>query len=188
MGHIGNTKWLGRGRSGGFTLTEALVAVAVGLLVLVGIHRIFVTGLGSETTTSLQMEVNRNAQVAMDDMMDRMRGGRTVVSASGDRIAFADQEGADVCYWVANRALYRAANITFTNGVPVASDVSALSFIYRNRYGQQITNLSDAPAQAVTVEVSLAVAKDNYPYQAKSALRYSSQLRSAARFRNKIVM
>jgi len=40
----------------------------------------------------------------------------------------------------------------------------------------------------VTVDLSLTVAKDNYAYQAKSALRYSSQLRSAARLRNKVVL
>jgi len=188
MGHIENRKRLRPAREGGFTFPEALVAVLVGLLVLVGIHRIFVTGIGSQTTTSLQTEVNRAAQVAMDDMVDRLRGGRTVVGAYANKIAFTDQEGAYVCYWVGNRTLYRAPNTTFTSGIPIAQDVSALSFTYRDRYGQQITNLSQAPAQAVTVEASLTVAKDNYAYQAKSALRYSSQLRSAARLRNKVVL
>jgi Tfp pilus assembly protein PilW len=183
MRHIGTKR-----QSVGFTLTEVLVAVVIGMLVLVGVHRIFVVGLGSETTTSLQTEVDRESQVAMDDMLDRMRGGRTVVSAYANRIAFADQEGAGYCYWVANRTLYRAANTTFTNGTSVATDVSALSLTYWDQYGQQITDLSKAPAQAVTVEATLTVAKDNYAYQAKSALRYSSQLRSAARLRNKVVL
>jgi len=193
MRHIGTKRQsipgrAGPGRAGGFTLTEVLVAVVIGLLVLVGIHRIFVTGLGSETTTGLQTEVDRKAQVAMDEMLDRLRGGRTVAGAYANRIAFADQEGAYYCYWVANRTLYRAANTTFTNGISLATDVSALSLVYWDQYGQQITDLSKAPAQAVTVDLSLTVAKDNYAYQAKSALRYSSQLRSAARLRNKVVL
>jgi Tfp pilus assembly protein PilW len=184
MRHIGTKR-----QSIGFTLTEVLVALVIGLLVLVGIHRIFVTGLSSETTTSLQTEVNRKAQVAMDEMIDRLRGGRTVAGvSSANRIAFTDQDGAYCCYWVANRTLYRAANTTFTNGTSVATNVSALSLTYLDQNGQQITDLSKAPAQAVTVEVDLTVAKDDYPYQAKSALRYSSQLRSAARLRNKVVL
>lgn len=188
MRHIGTKRQSIPGRAGGFTLMEVLVAVVIGLLVLVGIHRVFVAGLSSETTTSLQTEVNRKAQVAMDEMIDRLRGGRTVVGAYADRIAFTDQEGAYCCYWVANRTLYRAANTTFTSGTALATDVQALGFAYRNKYGQQVTDLSQAPAQAVTVEASLTVARDNYAYQAKSALRYSSQLRSAARLRNKVVL
>jgi len=193
MRHIGTKRQsipgrAGPGRAGGFTLTEVLVAVVIGLLVLVGIHRIFVAGLSSETTTGLQTEVNRKAQVAMDEMIDRLRGGRTVVSAYANKIAFTDQEGAYCCYWAADRTLYRAANTTFTSGTSVATDVSAFSLTYLDQNGQQITDLSNAPAQAVTVEATLTVAKDNYAYQATSALRYSSQLRSSARLRNKVVL
>ncbi len=183
MGHIETRK-----QCGGFTLAEMLVALLVGVMVLVGIYRIFVGGLGAQTTTSLQTEVDRSAQVAMDDMIDRLRGGWTVLLAYPDRIAFTDQNGGQVCYWVDDRTLYRAANTTFSGGVAVSPDVVGLEFTYRDRYGQEITDLSDAPAQAVRVEVELTVARDAYPHQTGEALRYSTCLKSAARLRNKQVL
>ena len=77
------------GRTGarrGFTLVELLVGLIVGLLVLTGVHGIFVAGIKTQNTTSLQTEVNRKAQVAIDNMVSTLRGSSEVLDSSPGRI------------------------------------------------------------------------------------------------------
>ena len=83
----------GAGARRGFTLVELLVGLIVGLLVLAGVHRIFVAGIKTQNTTSLQTEVNRKAQVAIDNMVSKLRGSSEVLDASASRIWFIDQDG-----------------------------------------------------------------------------------------------
>ena len=168
MGHIG-----GKRQAIGFTLTEVLVAVVVGLLVLAGVHRIFISGLTTQTTTSLQMEVNRAAQVAIDDMAARLRGSSAVVDADPDRVAFTDQNGNNVRYWVSNRNLYRAINASnYTGGMKMAGDVSELQFLY---YIQYPGTPAPSEAEAKQVVVLLEIERGGH----------SARLRSSVRLRNK---
>ncbi len=153
----------------GLTLPEMLVVVVVGLLVLTGLHRVFVAGLRTQTTTSLQTEVNRKAQVAIDDISARMRGAETVVDAGTDRIWFVDQDSNDVTYRVDEGVLFRSND--YSGGIPIASDVSEISFSYYDVSGQPATAAPDA----VRVVVRLGVER----------LRHSCVLESGVTLRNK---
>ena len=159
-------------RAPGFTLVEVLVAVVVGLLVLVGVHSIFVGGLKTQTTTSLQMEVNRKAQLAMDDLTDRLRGGSAVVEAYSDKIVFTDQDGNNVRYWLNSGKLYRVLNAaSYSGGIPVASNVSEFALEYRDLNGQPAATAAAAAQVIARVKVERE--------------RHSCLLRSGARLRNR---
>jgi len=172
-----NSGYCARGRRGpgsarGFTLVEALVALLVGLLVLYGVHKIIVSGVKTQTTTSVQTELNRSAQQAMDDLTSRLRGSSSVVAALADRISFTDQDGANLKYWVENGALYRAFNASkYTGGIVMATDVTQLAFTYLDSSG----NPGAAADQAVRVSVALTLEQ----------ARYSTHLESAVTLRNK---
>jgi len=114
-------------------MAEMLVAILVGLLVMVGLHQMFVASLTSQTTTSFQVEVDRKAQVAMDDIIARLRGSSGVLvdhdPAHPDRIAFTDQDGQEVRYWVDSGNLRRALGATsYSGGAVLASNVGELVF------------------------------------------------------------
>jgi len=153
------------------TLPEVLVVVVVGLLVLTGLHRVFVAGMRTQTTTSLQTEVNRKAQVAVDDISARMRGAQIVEDNATDRISFIDQDGNNVRYWVDEGVLFRVLGSNdYSGGIPVASDVSEISFSYYDTSGQPA-----AASDAVRVVVRLGVER----------LRHSCVLESGVTLRNK---
>ena len=162
------------GADRGFTLIELLVGLLVGLLVLAGVHRIFVAGVKTQNTTSLQTEVNRKAQVAIDNMVSKLRGSSEVLDASPGRIWFIDQDGKNCRYWLSEGTLYRylgesAGN--YSGGVPLASNVSQMQFEYLDQDGQPA-----ASADAVySVRVLLHVERSSHV----------AELRSAARLRNK---
>ena len=162
------------GRSRGLTFTEILVAVLVGLLILAGLHRIFVAGLTTQTTTSLQTEVNRKAQVALDHMMDRLRGGSQVLEAYPDRVWFLDQDDYHVRYWRSGDTLqYYRGTVpgAYSGGMPLASNVAQMSLEYLDQAGQPAANADDV----ATVAVALQVERQ----------QHSALLKSAARLRNK---
>jgi len=147
------------------------VVVVVGLLVLTGLHRVFVAGMRTQTTTSLQTEVNRKAQVAVDDISARMRGAQIVEDNATDRISFIDQDGNNVRYWVDEGVLFRVLGSNdYSGGIPVASDVSEISFSYYDTSGQPA-----AASDAVRVVVRLGVER----------LRHSCVLESGVTLRNK---
>lgn len=163
---------LGLGSGRGFTLVEALVALLVGLLVLFGIHKIIVAGVKTQTTTSVQTELNRSAQVTMDDLVSRLRGSSAVVEALADRISFTDQEGDNIKYWVEEGELYRAINASkYDGGILMAKDVTRFAFIYVDVDG----NPGAGAEQAVRVAVELTLER----------ARHSTHLQSAVKLRNK---
>ena len=158
----------------GFTLVELLVGLIVGLLVLAGVHRIFVAGVKTQNTTSLQTEVNRKAQVAIDNMVSKLRGSSEIKESLPGRIWFIDQDGKNCRYWLSEGTLYRylgesAGN--YSGGVPLASDVSQMQLEYLDRDGQPA-----ASADAVySVRILLHVERSSHV----------AELRSAVRLRNK---
>ena len=161
-------------RSTGFTLVEALVVVIVGLLVLAGVHRVFVAGLSTQHSTSVQTEVNRKAQVALDGMISRLRGSSGAVESDPNRIWFIDQNGDNVRYWVTEGTLYEYRSVSpgsYSDGMPLATSVSQLAFEYFNELGQPAATADDV--SSIVVELTVARAA------------YSSRLRSSADFRNK---
>ncbi|MCJ7751824.1 MAG: prepilin-type N-terminal cleavage/methylation domain-containing protein [Armatimonadetes bacterium] len=154
----------------GFTLVELLVGLIVGLLVLTGVHRIFIAGIKTQNTTSLQTEVNRKAQVAIDSMVSKLRGSSEIRQSLPGRIWFIDQDGEDISYWVSNGTLYQDG-ADYSGGVPLASNVSQMQFVYLDRDGQPT-----ASADAVySVRVLLHVERSSHV----------AELRSAVRLRNK---
>jgi prepilin-type N-terminal cleavage/methylation domain-containing protein len=158
----------------GFTLVELLVGLIVSLLVLTGVHRIFIAGINTQNTASLQTEVNRKAQVAADTMISKLRGSRGVIDDSANRIWFEDQDGKNGRYWVSNGTLYQyvgAAAGSYSGGTPLATNVAQLQFTYLNEIGQPAASEDDA----YTVVVELAVTQS----------RHTARLKSAARLRNK---
>jgi len=161
-------------RSVGFTLVEALVVVIVGLLVLAGVHRVFVAGLSTQDSTSVQTEVNRKSQVALDSMISRLRGSSGAVESDPNRIWFIDQNGDNVRYWVADGTLYEyrsASPGSYSGGMPLATSVSQLAFEYSDDLGQPAATADDV--SSVVVELTVARAA------------YSARLRSSATLRNK---
>jgi prepilin-type N-terminal cleavage/methylation domain-containing protein len=158
----------------GFSLVEVLVAILVGLLVLAGLHRIFVAGITTQQATSLQTEVNRKAQVAMDDMISRLRGSSGIVEAQPSRVWFVDQDEYNVRYWVDAGTLYRYRSPnpgSYSGGVRLATDVSHLGFQYYDDNEQPAA----AADQASSVAVELLLER----------APYSARLTSAATLRNK---
>jgi prepilin-type N-terminal cleavage/methylation domain-containing protein len=169
------TRYLEKGRlARGFTLMELLVAVLVGLLVLAGLHRIFVAGLKTQNTTSLQSEANRKAQVAIDEMVSKLRGASEVKDASGSQIWFLDQEDNNCRYWLDNGTLYAycgAAAGNYSGGTPLAHDVSQLGFEYSDSSGQPAAGADAVYSVSIVLEVERA--------------RHVSRLHSGVRLRNK---
>ena len=156
------------------TLVEVLVALAVGLLVLAGVHRVFISGLKTQNTTSLQTEVNRKAQIAVDDMISRLRGSSDVIEAYPDKIWFVDQDEQNVRYWVDDGRLYRYCSLSpggYSGGVRVASNVSELQFEYYDIDGQPAATADDAVKVTVLLQVERGA--------------HSARLKSAVRLRNK---
>lgn len=171
------------GRSG-FTITEVLVALFIGLLILVGLHQMFVAGVSTEVTTSSQMEVDRKVQVAMDDIASRLRqaapsiltGARAILSdfdsAHPDRIDFAGPPGDNLepprdasgniihnRYWLNSGAVMRKIGGNgYTGGDQLADGAKSLAFQFYSRdpVTSQLTPTTLA-AQTVAVRVSLTI-------------------------------
>ena len=163
-------------QSNGFTLVEMLVALIVGSLLMIGVHQVFVAGLTTQSTTSSQMEVDRKAQVALDEITSLLReaapsiltGTSAVLdnfdSQHPDRIHFAgaplsDLEpaaGSDVRYWVSNQKLYRnVGGSGYTGGAILATGVTDFRFtFYKNAVGDVPTNTA---AETVRVGVALTI-------------------------------
>ncbi len=161
--------------SAGFTLTELLVALLIGLLVLEGVHRIFVAGLTTQYTTSTQTELNRKAQVGADTIVSKLRGSSGIKEAAANRIWFLDQEGNNYRFWLENGKIYfrdwGASNGSYANGNPVASNVTVFDLDYFDANGQPTSVAADACEVAVELEVKDA--------------RQTACLRSRVRLRNK---
>lgn len=168
---------------GGFTLVEVLVTILIGLLVMVGLHQMFVGSLKAETTTSLQTDLDRAAQVAMDDILYWLRGtgpcplledptNYGIREGLADHIYFTDQTGANTLrYWLASGKLYRAFNASkYTGGTVLASDVSRLVFGYQDKQGQPAL-----PSDAKIVTIQIEIKRSSH----------SALLSSSVRLRNK---
>jgi len=162
-------------------MAEMLVAILVGLLVMVGLHQMFVASLTSQTTTSFQVEVDRKAQVAMDDIIARLRGSSGVLvdhdPAHPDRIAFTDQDGQEVRYWVDSGNLRRALGATsYSGGAVLASNVGELVFTYywwNPTAAREEETLSASAAKRVRARLKVQEGNN------------SSLLQSTVRLRNK---
>lgn len=185
----------------GFTITEVLVALFVGLLIMIGLHQMFVAGVSTEATTSSQMEVDRKAQVAMDDITSRLRhaspstltGAPAILadydSAHPDRIDFAGPPGADLeppkdggnntihnRYWLETGSLKRKIGGSgYTGGDVLADSATQLvfSFYARDPITKQLvpTNLAQ---QTAAVQVKLTIQQG----------RLSSSMQSTVGLRN----
>ncbi len=158
----------------GFTLVELLVAALVGLLVLAGVHRIFVAGLTTQHTTAAQTQVNRTAQVAIDDMISRLRGGSQILDAQPNMIWFLDQDDYNVRYWLDESELLRYRSLdpgSYSAGVPLATDISQLTFEYYDQYDQPAVIIEDVTRVVVELTAQHAA--------------HSARFRSAAALRNK---
>lgn len=187
----------------GFTLVEMLVAIVVGLLLLIGIHKILVAGIGTQGVTSSQADVDRRAQVAMDDItfMLRQASPSTLFNtkailadydpARPDMITFAGPPGDDAeppidpatqrviayQYRLESGKLWRKRSVpghTFED-VPVVTGVTALSFeFYRiDQNGQPVP--TQLARDTVGVDLSITLRDGNIT----STLRSSAKLRNA---------
>jgi hypothetical protein len=153
---------------------ELLVAILVGLLVLAGLHRIFVAGLKTQNTASLQSEANRKAQVAIDEMVSKLRGSSQIEDASGGRIWFIDQDDNNCRYWLDSGTLRKYSGVAagnYSGGTPLADDVTQLQFEYFDRTGQPAAGADSVYQVGIVLEVERA--------------RHVSRLHSAVRLRNK---
>jgi Tfp pilus assembly protein PilW len=161
-----------------------LVAILIGVMVLAGVHHIFVSGLTTQTTTSTQIEASADAQVAMDEMMDRLRGAYSISdlahlngSTTVNAIAFSDLDtsGAQRVwrYWRGTDAkLYRSLNTSgYSGGIAAATDVQQLVFDARDQNG----NATATPSQAIAVVVSLTVKKGNASLDLVSRVRHRNR-------------
>ena len=158
----------------GFTLTELLVSLLVGVLVLAGVHRVFMAGLTTQNTASLQTEVNRKAQVGLDSIASKLRGGSGVNDAAAARIWFLDQEGQNCRFWVSGGTLYRYCGVnagSYNNGERVATDVKQLQFSYLDRAGQPAAGADLVCSVVVLLEIERAA--------------HAARLQSTVRLRNK---
>ncbi|MFB3880591.1 MAG: PilW family protein [Armatimonadota bacterium] len=160
--------------SRGFTLTELLVSLLVGCMVLAGVHSIFIAGISTQRTSSLQTEMNRKAQVGLDSITSKLRGSSGVIDASASRIWFLDQEGRNCRFWCTNGELRRYCGVSagsYSGGERVATDVKSLQFTYRDRAGNPATRADLVYSVAASFEVEKA--------------GHSTRLQSVIRLRNK---
>jgi phosphotransferase system glucose/maltose/N-acetylglucosamine-specific IIC component len=153
-------------------MVEMLVAVAVGLLVMVGLHQMFVSTVTTQTTTSSQMEVDRRVQVAMDEITSLLRQAAPSTlllkpavldnydAQHPDRIHFAGapspnlEPGPDVRYWVSTGQLRRNIGASgYAGGSVLATGVTDLRFTFYNAAGTQTT----AAVETVRVAATLTI-------------------------------
>jgi hypothetical protein len=164
----------GRRAGSGFTLTELLVALLVGFLVLAGVHQVFMAGLTTQNTASLQTEVDRKAQTGADRIVSSLRGSSGISDAAASRIWFLDQEGRNCRFWVSDGTLRRYRGVSagsYSGGERLATDINTLQFTYRDRSG------------AITTQADLACSVDVLLEVERAA--HSARLQSTVRLRNK---
>ena len=165
-----------RGRDG-FTLPEALVALILGLTILVGVYKVLSGGIMTQTTVVAQQEINRKAQVGMDEMVRILRGASQIQDAGTNRITVIDQDGNSVRFYLSGAQLMKVVNgSSYSGGQSIASNITNLSLIYYYlnagaRQQQQPPNLS----QVNEVGLQLTAGQTGYVIT----------LSSAARMRNK---
>jgi len=161
-------------RRSGFALVEMLV----GLVVMAGLHQMFVSSLTAQTTTSSQMEADRRTQVAMAETTSALRqaspSGLLLASpiladrdpTHPDRIDCAGPRGADTeppkgsgdvthyRYWLDSGALKRSiGGSNYTGGSVLTTEVTKPAFTFYDAAG----NVSSKRTQTVRAGVGLTI-------------------------------
>lgn len=118
----------------GFTLAELLIVIAILAFIMAGIFTIQQQGQTAYLIGAARVEVQQNARIALDSMMNDIRGAQPVGATSqvitaidancatgggGTSIGFNDAAGTATAYTVASGELRR-------NGTPVIGGVDSL--------------------------------------------------------------
>jgi prepilin-type N-terminal cleavage/methylation domain-containing protein len=118
-----------RPRRSGFTLTELLVAVGVGSVILAALAGLtFYTGR-SFAAIANYVELDSFSRNALDTMSKEIRQTRRLKTFSETQLVFEDFDGSDVSYTYSSdqRILFRSRN-NVPDGRPLLKDCNFLQF------------------------------------------------------------
>lgn len=144
----------------GFTLAELLIACAILAFIMAGLFTIQQSGQTAYLIGSSRVEVQQNARIALDSMMNDLRGALPVAGSNqvitaidancatagtgGQSISFNDASNTAVAYSLVSGELRR-------NGTPVIGGVEVLRIFCYN--GSDVLNSALAGIRVVQVQI-----------------------------------
>ena len=158
-----------------------LVSLILGLTILVGVYKVLSGGIMTQTTVLAQQEINRKAQVGMDEMVRILRGASQIQDAGTNRIAVTDQDGNSVRFYLSGAQLMKVVNgSSYSGGQSIASDITSLNFTY-----YALDTGTGARLALPTPPPDLSQVKEVGVQLTAGQTGYVITLSSAARMRNK---
>ncbi len=165
-------------RQAGVTLVEILVALLIVSLVAVGAAQLLGASWDSQQTVTGQNEVQRRAQEATDEVVDKLRGAAGVQFGEPSRATCFFTDGSTRTYYLEDgelrRDVYNAGTGGTVVGDVVCRDVTDLAFRYYRRYG---VTWVEAASASLAESLSVSVTVSEWKYEATQT--------SLVKFRNK---
>ena len=139
----------------GFSLIELMVVVVILGLIVLGLVTFFTGGVRSWIAGHSQLEAQRNARQAMDQMVRQIREANKIYSTSiSDEIYFHTPFDGDISFSLLGRDLKRINNIMISN-------VQSLVFTYLDNSGSTVGPTdSDKESKVSKVHINLQVDVD----------------------------
>ena len=139
----------------GFSLIELMVTVVILGLIVLGLVTFFTGGARSWIAGHSQLEAQRNARQAIDQMVRQIREANKIYSASrSDEIYFHTPFDGDISFSLLGRDLKRNNNIMIGN-------VQGLVFTYLDNSGTTVDPTdSDKESKVSKVHINLQVDVD----------------------------
>lgn len=153
-----------RAPQAGITLIELFVVLLIMLMIAGGISRLLLSSWQSQDTITTQNEMQRRAQKAADEVVDRLRGATEITAGDSTSVTALYGNDDSVTYYLQNGALMRdrhsqATGVTTTDNI--CSSVSALDLGYLVRSGSGWATAATAVlAQSVKISVTLTSGSD----------------------------
>ncbi len=147
--------------SHGFTLTELLVVTAVLGLVLAGIVGMQMQGQQSYLLGAHRVEVQQNARVALDLMIQELRSAESITAlTSATDLAFVDQNGVALEYILSGTTLNRIASGVTS---PLIGGVQTFAMTYYSAYNASTNTgtTTTVPATVSSIAIQLVTGTED---------------------------
>lgn len=145
----------------GFTMTEMLVATAIGTFIIAGITSTYLLSVKSFRAIGHYLEIHTNGRQAVDQFARDMRGVYSISSFNSNRVtatiptAFNSSgsiiSNKTVTYSLSHGALYRTDSTAGTS--MLATNIYQLTFMLYDRLGSNTTVLANA--KGIQVDIRL---------------------------------
>lgn len=144
----------------GFSLIELMVVVVILGLIVLGLVTFFTGGVRSWIAGHSQLEAQRNARQAMDQMVRQIREANKIYSTSiSDEIYFHTPFDGDISFSLLGRDLKRINNIMISN-------VQGLVFTYLDNSGSTVDptdSNKESKVSKVHINLQVDVDQDSNP-------------------------